>query len=282
MNEQSNNEDAKDTLAEKVSRMAYSHGGRSIYCELFMLPVIALDGTPLLPSSEWGDVNQAVNEAIEKWFSRDSKVVLFSGVTPYDWVSTWTPKVLRAHLMRLLPKAEKTERIVFYSEDIALPTNAPRLGFITVACSTHRQWPSIPEADSGKDERLKSVIKLAIQIADKSQDPLSRPPSVVCTPERVRFAVADGICNWLNHLHEHVGITGYTATPSERNMDVIKVTLALKSQDVPLTQFLIRQHQIGNQGVQDVLAILHYMAPVMDWAADMTQNQNEDYRKKWS
>lgn len=281
MQTQMHNEDAHDHLAEKVSRMAFRNGERTVFCELFMIPVIAMHGSNLLQSENWGSVNQAINDALCKWFTRDNNVILFAGVTPYDWISTWTPKAWRGHLMRLLPKEARTERIVFHSEDIALPDNAPRLGFITVACSTHSRWPTIPSANSVKDARLKSVIKLALQVGDPAAS-LTQTPAVVWAPERVKFAVADGVCNWLQHLHEQVGIEGYTAMPAEGSSDVIKVTLKLTSEEVPFTQFLVRQHQIGSQGVQDILSVLHSIAPILDTPADMSELQVGNYRKQWS
>ena len=90
------------------------------------------------------------------------------------------------------------------------------------------------------------------------------PEPIVLTPERIPFAIADGVSLWLNKLHESVGIEGWTVMPSGVASDVVKITLRLESDEVALTQFSLRLHQIGNQGLHDVLSMLQHLAPMFE------------------
>ena len=66
---------------------------------------------------------------------------------------------------------------------------------------------------------------------------------------------------WLQCLHARVGITGYTVNPSSVDRDVIEVTLQLQDDAAGRTQFQLRRHQVGHQGIATVLAGLHALAP---------------------
>jgi hypothetical protein len=64
-------------------------------------------------------------------------------------------------------------------------------------------------------------------------------------------------------------------TPLAASPDVVKVTLALDSDSVRYTQFTLRKHQIGLEGVEAVLTMLHAMAPTIDAPMDMPQQQKQ-------
>ena len=64
--------------------------------------------------------------------------------------------------------------------------------------------------------------------------------------------------------------------PSLATRDVVKVTLKLRSKQVELTQFTLRLHQIGTQGLSDVLSMLQQIAPMLDMPVDMVES---DFRK---
>jgi len=53
--------------------------------------------------------------------------------------------------------------------------------------------------------------------------------------------------------------------------DVLKIPLALDREGVRYTQFTMRKHQIGLDGVQGVLTMLQSLAPTMDAPMDLPQ-----------
>ena len=104
MDEQSGNDSAHEALTSLVSRLAYVHHERNVFCELFMLPVIAMQGCNVIDNAQvWKGVRNQVREALGRWFNDDGRATLFDDIAPMDWVTTWRPGVLRAHLERLIP-----------------------------------------------------------------------------------------------------------------------------------------------------------------------------------
>ena len=135
--------------------------------------------------------------------------------------------------------------------------------------TSERGWPRMPEVDTLRDTRFKSVVSYALQGGPGS------PQSTVLPPDRLQYAVADGLALWLHELHQAVPITGWTAAPITASPDVVKVTLALESESVPLTQFTMRKHQIGLEGVEGVLSMLQSLAPILDAPMDLPARKQE-------
>jgi hypothetical protein len=50
--------------------------------------------------------------------------------------------------------------------------------------------------------------------------------------------------------------------------DVVKITLSLADENVGLTQFTVRRHQIGLRGLDDILCVLNDIAPCMEQLKD--------------
>lgn len=272
MDEQVSNDSAHEALTSLVSRLAYVHHGRNVFCELVMLPVITMQGCDVIDNAQvWNGVRNQVREALGNWFNDDGRITLFDGIAPMDWVTTWRPGVLRAQLERLIPGCGKV-RASFTTEQVSLPDEAPRLGFVVVGRSTHRGWRDLPSSNGLMDKRLKDVIKYCLQIqASTSSSHMGTAP-IVLAPERIQFAITDGISLWLSKLNEAVGIEGWTVMPSLASRDVVKVTLKLSSKQVGLTQFTLRLHQIGTQGLSDVLSLLQQISLMFDVPVDMHES----------
>ena len=276
MDEQSTNDAAHEALTSMVSRLAYAHQDRAVFCELFMMPVITMQGCNVINNTHvWKGVRNQVREALGSWFNDDGRTTLFDDIAPMDWVTTWRPGVLRAHLERLIPSTGKV-RASFETEQIALPDGAPRLGFVVIGRSTHKGWRELPGSNGLMDKRLKDVVKYCLQIQGETPSRFIAPAPIVLVPERIQFAITDGISLWLSKLNETVGIEGWTVIPSLTARDVVKVTMKLRSEQVELTQFTLRLHQIGTQGLSDVLSMLHQIAPMFDVPMDMLESE---YRK---
>lgn len=273
MDEQSSNESAHEVLTSMVSRQAYVYQERPVFCELFMMPVITMQGCDVINNPQvWKGVRNQVREALGSWFNDDGRTTLFDDITPMDWVTTWRPGVLRAHLERLMPGSSKV-RASFTTEQISLPDMAPRLGFVVIGRSTHRAWRDLPASNGLMDKRLKDVVKYCLQIQAQTPSSYMAPAPIVLLPERIQFAVTDGVALWLNKLNETVGIEGWTVMPSLTARDVVKVTLKLRNEQVELTQFTLRLHQIGTQGLSDVMSMLQQIAPMFDVPVDMLESE---------
>lgn len=253
---------AHHTLATQVARLAYRVADKTRFSEMFLLPVIEPShGIVLKNAGLWRQADHCIGEALDGWLPSRTPKTVFAGVRPYDWIGTWQPHVMRSHLHSTVPGALKPT-LKFLTEEVELPTHAPRLGFVCMVLTSERGWPLLPEANSIRDNRFKLVVGHALRAAE------STPAPVVLTPDRVQFAVTDGLCLWLNQLNEAVPISGWSVVPIAASPDVVKVTLKLDSEEVPLTQFTIRKHQIGLQGLDAVLQMLTAIADPLDTPMD--------------
>lgn len=274
MEAQATNDEAHNLLAEKVSRMAFVKNGVNAFCELFMMPVIVPASLKVFDSTEpWKASREQIKKSLEAWFPQKARFTVFSNLVPMDWVTTWTPAVLRAHLQQLIPGFEKTP-VTFQTSQIQLPETAPRLGFVVVGLTSLRGWPELGAVDALADRRLKETVKFTLQLAAGNHLGLDAPAPTVYTPERVQYSVTDGICQWLIQLNEATGIEGWTVIPSVVSRDIVKISLKLGDETTAYSQFTVRLHQIGAQGLQDILVVLKSLAPMLDvqpGGADMGQ-----------
>lgn len=264
MDAQASNEEAHNLLAERVSRMAFNKNGVNAYCELFMMPVIVPASLKVFETTEpWKASREQIKKSLEAWFPQKARFTVFSNLVPMDWVTTWTPAVLRAHLQQLIPGYQKAP-VTFQTAQIQLPESAPRLGFVVIGLTSLRSWPELGAVDALADRRLKETVKFTLQLAAGNHLGADAPAPTVYTPERVQFAVTDGICQWLLQLHEATGISGWTVMPSLASRDVVKISLQLNDEKTFYSQFTVRLHQIGTQGLQDILVVLKSLAPMLD------------------
>ncbi len=260
--------EAHHRLATQVARLAYLVGGRPRFSELFLVPIIEPAGMRLLQAEEvWRQADICINEALQSWLPPKSRKTVFAGIQPYDWIGGWRPNILRCHLQSTIPGQQLT--VTFLTETIDCPVEAPRLGFICMVVTSERGWPRVPDVDTLRDTRFKSVVSYALQGSPSSPQPTVLPP------DRLQYAVADGLALWLHQLHLAVPITGWTAAPNSASPDVVKVTLALDSETVRVTQFTMRKHQIGLEGVGGVLTMLQSLAPTLDMPMDLPERKQE-------
>ena len=270
---QPDQEEAQGAMATLVSRLAYRIDSRPRFSEMFLLPIIESANSQLIGNTDnWKAASFAVGEALDRWLPRQSLKTVFNGIRPFDWVGTWRPAVLRSHLYRTMPGNDQT-KINTITEDIVYPDVAPRLGFLCMVLTSDRGWPALPAASTMADKRLKDVVGYALHHVEGAAAP------IVLTPDRVQFAVTDGVCLWLTELDRTCKLLGWSATPVANSADVIKVTLRLDSEQVPLTQFTVRKHQIGLRGVDEIMQMLMSLAPVMDVARDMPQREKTGYQR---
>lgn len=255
--------EAHHKLATQIARLAYLVGGKPRFSEMFLVPVIdTQSGRVVDNEAAWKHASYCIGEALDSWLPSKVRKTVFGGIRPYDWVGTWRPGILRSHLHSTVPGGV-VKTATFLTETIDLPDDAPRLGFVCMVLTADRGWPQLPAADTLRDNRFKAVVGMALQPGERAEAP------TVLAPDRMQFAVADGLCLWLHMLHDAVPITGWSVTPLAASPDVVKVTLALESESVRYTQFTLRKHQIGLEGVEAVLAMLHSMAPTIDAPMDM-------------
>ncbi len=259
---QEDQEEAQEAMATLVSRLAYRVDGRARFAEMFLLPIIEPAGGDVISNEmNWKAASFAIGEALDGWLPKKMTKTVFNGIRPFDWVGTWRPAVIRSHLQRTLPGNDQA-RLTTITEEIEYPDEAPRLGFLCMVLTSQLGWPALPAPSTMADKRLRDVVGFALHHTQHSALP------IVLTPDRVQFAVVDGVCLWLTELDQANKILGWSATPIANSADVIKITLRLESEKVPMTQFTMRKHQIGLRGVNDVLQVLASLAPVMDLLRD--------------
>lgn len=268
MADQFGNEEAHNELATLVSRMAYSTNTRPVFCELFMVPVVEQGNcTVIAERNAWKSASGVVRETIRGWFADRDRTIVFDGINPLDWVGQWSPRILRDHLQRVIPGSQ-VQTTTFTSSKIGLPAHAPRLGFVCVVRVSMNGWPSLPAANAQRDNRFREIVRRSLQVASPMDGNSPTVPPAVLTPERVQFAITDGVNLWLTSLHEAIGVLGWTVTPIKTNPDAMQITLSLDSDEVPMTSFLLRLHQIGMQGVHDVITLLSTLAPCSEKPQD--------------
>jgi len=256
-------EAAHDWLTTQVARLSYAVSARARFSELFLLPVISAPGSSLPEEALWREADYCIGEALDTWLGKGARKTVFSGVRPYAWIGAWRPAVLRCHLNSAVP-GRAAAPLSFLTETLDLPEDAPVLGFVCMVLTGQLGWPQLPPASTARDDRFKLVTAGALQ--QRRGD----APTIL-TPDRLQYAVADGLGRWLMSLHEAKPITGWTVAPMAASPDVVKVTLAFDDDFVPVTQFTLRKHQIGLNGVSDVLSILTHLAPMLDVPTDVPQ-----------
>lgn len=255
--------EAHHCLADQVARIAYAIGDRYRFSEMFLIPVIEAPGTAVLEEDAlWRSADHCISEALNIWLAPKTRKTVFARVRPYDWIGTWRPGVLRCHLQSTVPGV-KVKQVQFLTETIDCPEEAPRLGFICMVLTSERGWPQLPAADTLRDNRFKSVVSFALQKREGDAGP------TILTPDRMQYSVTDGLCLWLHMVNEAVPITGWSAAPLAASPDVVKITLAFEHDKVPHTQFTLRKHQVGLEGVEAVLAMLRDIAPMLDTPMDV-------------
>jgi len=251
---------AHSTLAADACRLAYRVSNRTRFCEMFMVPVIQAPGsTPMESPALWRQADQCIEEAIDAWLPPRTRKTLFAGIRPYEWVGMWHLPVLQQHLTSTVPGACRG-KVSFTSEQVMLPLEVSRLGFITMVLTSEHGWPQLPPADTLRDQRFKKVVAGALQ--ESQNAPL------VLAPDHMRHAVTDGLCLWLRHLAEQVEVTGWTAAPVASTPDVVRIVLSFEHEEVPFTQFSVRKHQIGLEGLDELFVTLADIAHQLDHSAD--------------
>jgi len=257
-------EAAMQAVADTMPRLAYQHRNQVILSELFMAPVLIPAGSDAVftDHSVWMSASQCLEEACQSWFlPTRANVKLYKGLRPYDWLGTWKPSVLREHLNVAAPgQGIKASR--FLTEFIELPPHAPRLGFLFIVANSSKGWLTLPSNWDERDSRFRTVIASALQVNSRDGAP------VVYPPERVQFAVSDGICKWLEALNLCAPIKGWSVEIQASTPDLVRVNLQLDDEKVPATQFTVRKHQVGTYGLSDILGALGAFAPMIDKPMD--------------
>jgi len=256
---------AMQEIADRIPRLIYNHRGQVHLSELFLAPVLATGDAAQLfdDKGAWRSAANCIDDTCRSWFGRTpARLKLFPYVRPYDWLGTWRPSVLRSHLLATVP-GQKLPAADFLTEVIELPKDAPRLGFLALVATTRDAWLKLPHVDAGHDARFKLVVSSALQAQ-------AEHPVTTLTPERVQYAVTDGLCHWLAALHEVVPIQGWMVALQPTTPDVVRVTLSLADDAVPLTQFTMRKHQLGTFGIAEVIEKLASLAQMLDEPMDTT------------
>lgn len=262
--------DAHNVLATLVPRLAYKIDGKNRYSEFLTIPIIETPGSNVIGNSQlWSAAVYTICDALDVWVSGEIYKTVFNEIRAYDWFGTWRPEVTRGHLTRIMP-GSSSNKMTMVTNEIRLPGNAPRLGFICFVATSERGWPRLPDANSARDQRFKDVVSFSLV-----DDAIEKAP-VVLAPDCIQFAVPDGICLWLMELHKAIEIQSWSVAPIMTTPDVVTVTLRLNNDEVPITQFTVLKHQTGLQGLDDVMKTLQFLAPMEDTPVDVTNEKNKE------
>lgn len=180
-------------MATLVSRLAYRINSRTRFCEIFLMPVIApADWEVVGSDAAWKTACFAVGDALDRWLPRKTTKTVFHGIRPFDCVSAWHPVALRSHLYRTVPGNDQGV-ISTQIEKVTLPDEAPRQGFLCMVLTSELGWPTV-STNTMADLRLREVTAFALQEA------VHLPAPIVLSPDRVQFAILEGVCRWLSEL----------------------------------------------------------------------------------
>lgn len=235
------------------TRVAFRLHGSLRFSELFLIPIIGrAQDVPLCDPLRWTWIGQPLADALDRWIDSRTARSVFGRLYPYDWISSWTPEALQAHVMSIVP-GRRPGIMTFHSESLDLPADAPRLAFICMVVTAKRGWPQLPA--QGED-RFRKVLALALQCQGE-------PSPAVLSPGAPEEAVLDGLLRWLHELGQWTPITGWSASPTSAGADVVKITLTL-GRRAPPVQFAVRMHQVGSEGVGHLLGLLAETAPMLE------------------
>lgn len=254
-------------VADKIPRLAYQQRGRVKLSEMFLAPLIVPGeyAGVLTDKSVWRESCACITQAVYSWFARTkADVRVFSELRPYDWIGTWRPAVIRHHLMANVPGMPKPS-VDFGVRHMELPARAPRLGFIAMVATSATSWLQLTAPDAGVDTRYQMVVGAALQRSPEM------PMPIALAPARIQDAVAEGLGRWLDELQEAVGIVSWTTFLQPGNQDLVRIALQLDDMRVPHTQFNVRMHQVGMDGLTYILHKLGQIAPMLDQPMDLPQ-----------
>lgn len=250
-------------LVTRIPRMVHQIHRRTYFSELFLMPVLIWGGNDVFESSpDWKQVYACVDEMLVSWLPAQTFTMIFYGLRSYDHLGAWQPTIIRQHLQRAMA-AHSVNKIRYAVEPIELPPMVPRLGFATMVLTSKLGWPSLPEARPVMDLRLRQVIAFALHNTPGSETPIP----IVLPPDRFQYAVTSGLILWLEQLHQACPIQGWSASPHPKSVDVVVITLHLGTES-SLTQFAVRNHHVGLQGLRNILMQLQALAPNLEQAMD--------------
>ena len=250
-------------LVDRIPRLTHRIKHRSYFSEFFLMPVLIPGGSDAFENAtDWDQAFACVDEALLAWLPPQTYAMIFHGLRSYDHLGTWQPAIIRQHLLRATGSHGVNE-IRYTMEHIQLPPTAPRLGFVTMVLTSKLGWPVLPAARPLQDQRLRHMLTFALH---NTTDP-EVPHPIVLIPDRLQHAVAHGLALWLAQLHLACPILAWSASPHVTSADVMLITLRLDSAP-PWSQFAIRKHHIGMDGLQKVLLQLQALAPNLERPMD--------------
>jgi len=245
----------------------------TIYSRLFLLPIISPNSASTISSQVWSVAQAVVNGVLREWFHPGIRVTNF-GVMPQEFLSAWSPFVLRSHLQRLHAGQENAQLNVPYTP-MMLPDQAPRLAFVLVGASRRSTWPTTQEFPAYIQRAMLDKVRFALQMGSISRcDPTDAAPLVLPLQE---FCAghACGLQYWFVTLLQTVGISGYGATPSEHSSDVIKLVLRIPDPLVCEIQLELRRHQLGDKRLFNLLRGMKSLVPFLDAPQDAHLQANQ-------
>jgi hypothetical protein len=251
------NTEASAVITNELARIVYGTArGDRTFAELMMMPVIQHGARSLIEDDhKWQPAHLVIEDALRQWMPPTTRLVMFQSVLGYHHIAAWSPVVIRRHLHSSIP-GYRVGRVSVIDQPLDLPPDAPRLGFVRFIASSTTGWLELPPPELARDTALREQCEFAFQASREAQLRFH-------TPQRAQFALRKGVMAWLTALHDFSPITGWM-TSLDPNPDAVRISLRLDvGQDFYL-QFVVRAHQISDDGVTAILQHLAGIAPALD------------------
>jgi hypothetical protein len=254
-------DEAHRQMVNRIARLAYQVRRRTYFAEMFAMPVIVPGGSDVLENQEgWKQASDCIEDTLVQWLPKDVHPMMFQGLRTYDHIGAWQPTVIRQHLLRAVP-GHRPVKLRYQVQALELPQEAPRLAFITMLLTSKTGWPRCQRLDPVADMRLRQICAFALHYGR------TVPAPMVLPPDRFQFAVRDGLLLWLQHLHQNQHITGWHFHLYPKSPDVVGISFKL-AEHAPCSEFTIRQHMLGKQGLGEIFRGLKALAPCLEQPMD--------------
>lgn len=241
-----------ERLRETVGHTTYETGASRAFkpklrhhCSMLMVPTLMNHATAstLTGKATQGPLKTVVNWLTE-WMDLRYSITSFQVPLHYQEICMWGPSVMRSRLDQLI---KKNAGSVGLEPDFnfQLPEDAPNLSFLVTAVHSTMEWASLPAENAQGDLELTSKISGALQYCAGSPADIQ-----VLTPNFSAEAIRTGLIGWMSALHSQCGIGKWDVTPVAQDMVILHLEVGDQG---AMSQIPLRAHQIGLDGIQDVL-----------------------------
>lgn len=174
----------------------------------------------------------------------------------YGFIAGQNPAYMRKLLTNLSGDGASDDRLNESGYALALPVDAPRLGFIAFSIGTVNGWPALPHTQALLDikEKLQGLLRLC---ANRHSAHIPGR-MLIGALDSADIAIEQGLSAWIETLNDKYGISKWDVMFDVD--DVVTLILELTEADVPLIAVPLRSYQIGTKGIARILEFVASMS----------------------